>query len=49
VRTLIRHGRVVNAGGTSRADVLVEGETIAAVESSLPVEADRVIDASVSS
>ncbi len=46
MRTLIRHGRVVNAGGTSVADVLVEGETIAAVESSLALEADRVIDAS---
>jgi len=45
VRTLIRHGHVVNAGGASRADVLVEGETIAAVAPSLSAEADRIVDA----
>src|SRR5256885_9384051 len=31
MRTLIRNGTVVNAGGAVEADVLVEGETIAAV------------------
>ncbi len=29
--TLIRNGTVVNATGTARRDVLVDGETIAAV------------------
>jgi len=45
LRTLIRHGRIVNAGGAVSADVLVEGETIAAVEPSLSADADRVLDA----
>jgi dihydropyrimidinase len=31
MRTLIRHGTIVNAGGTLQADVLVEDEKIAAV------------------
>ena len=31
MRTLITNGIVVNADGSFRADVLVEGETIAAV------------------
>lgn len=43
---LIRGGTVVNAEGESRADVLVDGETIAAVGLDLDAPADaRVIDA----
>ncbi len=46
MRTLIRNGTVVNAGGAFPADVLVEGETIAAVAApGLFDSADRVIDA----
>ncbi|MBX3030690.1 MAG: dihydropyrimidinase [Chloroflexi bacterium] len=50
MRTLIVNGTVVNAGGSQAADVLVDGETIAAVGSGLggsPLAAgvDRVIDA----
>ncbi|GAA4425953.1 dihydropyrimidinase [Actinokineospora soli] len=46
MRTLIRGGTVVNSGGGFAADVLVDGETIAAVAApGLFTEADRVIDA----
>ncbi|MFC5290265.1 dihydropyrimidinase [Actinokineospora guangxiensis] len=50
MRTLISGGTVVNSGGGFAADVLVEGETIAAVTApglaaALGVTADRVIDA----
>ncbi|MBB4910043.1 dihydropyrimidinase [Actinophytocola algeriensis] len=45
-RTLIRNGTVVNADGTFTADVLVEGEKIAAVTApGVFTEADTVIDA----
>jgi dihydropyrimidinase len=43
---LIKGGRVVTATDTTVADVLVEGERISLIGSSLDVEADRVIDAS---
>ena len=44
--TLIRGGTVVNADRAFRADVLIEGDTIAAVGENLPVPADAtVIDA----
>ena len=51
MRTLIKGGTVVNADGSTQADVLVEGETIAAVGRDLAalggnVDADRTIDAS---
>jgi dihydropyrimidinase len=42
---LIRGGRVVSATGEEIADVLVEGERIAAIGDSLAADADRVIDA----
>src|ERR1044071_4897560 len=43
---LIKGGTVVNAGGTLTADVLVDGETIAAVAApGVLTEADTVIDA----
>ncbi|HEX6354054.1 dihydropyrimidinase [Actinophytocola sp.] len=46
MRTLIRNGTVVNAGGTLRADVLVEGETIRAItEPGVFDTADTVIEA----
>ncbi|HEX5799467.1 MAG TPA: dihydropyrimidinase [Gaiellaceae bacterium] len=43
---LIKGGRVVTATDTTVADVLVEGERISLIGSSLELEADRVIDAS---
>ena len=46
MRTLIKGGTVVNADATARADVLVDGERIAMLGTSLDAEADRVIDAS---
>jgi dihydropyrimidinase len=46
MRTLIRNGTVVNAGGTLRADVLVEDEKIAAVAAPGVIEsADSYIEA----
>jgi dihydropyrimidinase len=46
MRTLIRNGTVVNAGGPVAADVLVDGETIAAVTAPGVFDtADTVIDA----
>src|ERR1700747_188685 len=42
---LIKGGRIVTAVGDYVADVLIEGETIAAVGTSLNGSADRVIDA----
>jgi dihydropyrimidinase len=42
---LIRGGRVITADEDTAADVLVEGETIVEVGTSLDVDADRVIDA----
>src|SRR3954469_14377544 len=46
MRTLIRNGTVVNAGGALAADVLVDGETIAAVTAPGVFDtADTVIDA----
>ena len=43
---LIKGGRVVTATDTTVADVLVEGERISLIGSSLELEAERVIDAS---
>jgi len=47
MRTLIRNGLIVTADGSSSADVLVDGETIAAVGAGLAgmVQADETIDA----
>jgi dihydropyrimidinase len=44
-RLLIRGGTVVTASGSFRGDVLIEGETIHSVGSSLNARADRTIDA----
>jgi dihydropyrimidinase len=54
MKTLIRNGTVVNSTGTASADVLIDGETIAAVLApgsrllgfDLEANVDRVIDAS---
>jgi dihydropyrimidinase len=45
MRTLLRHGTIVNADGQRRADILVDGERIAAIGVDLPETGDRVIDA----
>ena len=49
-RTLITNGTLISATGTSKADVLIDGETIAALlepggAATFGVTADRVIDA----
>jgi dihydropyrimidinase len=49
MRTLIANGTIVNAEGSSRADVLVDGETIALIGADLAaagITADETIDAS---
>jgi dihydropyrimidinase len=46
MRTLIKNGTIVNADATTRADVLVDGDTIALIGSDLTVTADRTVDAS---
>jgi dihydropyrimidinase len=46
MRTLIKNGTIINADATTRADVLVDGETIALIGSDLAVTADRTVDAS---
>jgi dihydropyrimidinase len=48
MRTLIRNGTIVTADGSSLADVLVDGETIALIGADLPgagITADETIDA----
>jgi dihydropyrimidinase len=45
MRTLLRHGTIVNADGQRRADVLVDGERIALVGDRLTDPADLVINA----
>src|SRR6187397_3155546 len=46
MRTLIKGGTIVNADATARADVLVDGETIAMIGTNLEATADRTVDAS---
>jgi dihydropyrimidinase len=46
VSVLIKHGTIVTATDLYRGDILVEGETITTIGTSLDVPADRVIDAS---
>ena len=45
-RTLIRNGTIATATDLYRGDVLIEGEKISAIGTSLPEQADRTIDAS---
>ena len=42
---LIKNGTIVTAADFYKGDVLIEGERISAIGSSLNVPADRVIDA----
>jgi dihydropyrimidinase len=46
MKVLIKGGEVVTSSDRYQADVLVEGETIAAIGRNLKVEADRTLDAS---
>lgn len=43
---LIRNGRIITAADDYIADILIEGETIAAIGKQLPLTAEREIDAS---
>jgi dihydropyrimidinase len=43
--TLIQNGTVLNADSTTRADVLIDGETILAVAANIPAANHQVIDA----
>ena len=45
MRTLIKNGTVVTAAETTRADVVIDGEKVAAIGVNMAVEADKVIDA----
>ena len=45
MRTIISGGRIVTSAQSVETDVLIEGETIAAVGSFPEVEADRRVDA----
>ncbi len=45
MRTLIKGGTIVNADGTSKADILVDGERIVLIGEDLDVTADHTIDA----
>jgi dihydropyrimidinase len=45
MRTLIENGTIVTATEVVRADVVIEDEKVAAIGLGMPVEADRVIDA----
>jgi len=45
VRTVIKNGTVVTAAETARADVVIEGDRVAAIGVDMPVQADKVIDA----
>ena len=45
MRTLIENGTIVTASETVKADVVIEDEKVAAIGLGIPVEADKVIDA----
>ncbi|HEX6179290.1 MAG TPA: dihydropyrimidinase [Thermoanaerobaculia bacterium] len=45
MKTIIRNGRIVTAVDDYRADILIDGETIAMIGRTIDVQADRVIDA----
>ena len=46
MKTLIKHGRIVTAVDDYRADIFIDGETVATIGKTLDMEADVVIDAS---
>ncbi|NII28796.1 dihydropyrimidinase [Pseudoflavitalea sp. X16] len=45
MRTLLKNGRIITATDDYRADVLIDGEVIAAIGNALTVTADKEIDA----
>ena len=45
MKTLIKNGTVVTASDTSKTDVLIDGEKVAAIGNELDVRADQVLDA----
>ena len=45
MKTLIKNGTVVTASDTAQTDVLIDGETVAAIGNGLEARADQVIDA----
>lgn len=45
MRTLVQGGEIVTAGGVRRADVLIDGETIAAIGNGLDAAGAEVVDA----
>src|SRR5436190_8495236 len=46
MRTLIKNGTVITAVDLYRGDILIEGERISAIATTLDVEADQILDAS---
>src|SRR5688572_25544700 len=44
--TMIKNGRVITATDDYIADIFIDGETISAIGTNLPMKADRTIDAS---
>ena len=46
MKTLIRNGHIVTAVDSYTADIFIDGETVSAIGRSLPMKADRTIDAS---
>jgi dihydropyrimidinase len=44
--TLIKNGRIITAADDYIAEVFIDGETIAMIGKSLPVQADKIVDAS---
>jgi dihydropyrimidinase len=46
LKTLIKNGRIVTAGDDYTGDILIDGETVSLIGTSLDVAADTVLDAS---
>jgi len=46
MKTLIKNGTLVTAGGSFQADLLIQDETIARISPAIEVDPDRIIDAS---
>ena len=46
MKTLLKNGTLVTASDTIRADILLDGETIALIGQNLPGDADAVVDIS---
>ena len=43
---LIKNGRIITADADYKADIFIEGETIATIGKNLNIRADKIIDAS---